>query len=83
MMYRKMVDMDKAREGMGVSGREEEDQQSISNNPSLPPLHRTYQSDIHHPTVSSGKYAEVNQGFDDIPVVVVTPQLSEFNTKYK
>ena len=35
------------------------------------------------PPVPLGRYSEGNPGFDNVPVVVVTPQQSELNTKYE
>ena len=35
------------------------------------------------PLVTLGKYSEGNPGLNDVPVVVLTPQQSELNTKYE
>ena len=35
------------------------------------------------PLVPLGQYSEGNPGFDNVPVVVVTTQQSELNTKYE
>ena len=35
------------------------------------------------PPVPLGQYSEGNSGFYDVPVIVITPQKSNLNTKYK